>query len=120
MVSKIRNATDKSGQGDAPGEVTSDTALHWVHWYTGYTGALGAVVHWVQWYAGTLGAVSKVVLLVLVLVLYQSHYHRHITHQTESVAMGLFTRMAHTMFTRTVKGTGVLLLDQGIFNTQQQ
>ena len=99
MVSKIRNATDKSGQGDAPGEVTSDTALHWVHWYTGYTGAL-----------------SKVVLLVLVLVLYQSYYHRHITHQTESVAMGLVT----CMFTRTIKGTGVLLLDQGIFNTQQQ
>ena len=105
MVSKIRNATDKSGQGDAPGEVTSDTALQRVHWCTEYTG-----------YTGALGAVSKVVLLVLVLVQHQSHYHRHITHQTESVAMGLVT----CMFTRTIKGTGVLLLDQGILNTQQQ
>ena len=46
MVSKIRNATDKSGQGDAPGEVTSDTALQQVQWYTGALGTLVRLVHW--------------------------------------------------------------------------
>ena len=55
MVSKIRNATDKSGQGDAPGEVTSDTALQQVQWYTGAMGTVVHWVHWCTWYTGALG-----------------------------------------------------------------